>query len=392
MVRLIFLTDFTEAYPHHLLRGILQYAREQGHESWVVCRMPPSYKEEYGIRGVLKWAKKWGANAIIGRFNIDEDVLLFQQNKIVVIAQDFKKRFSVIPNITSDYISTGDIAGKYFLDKGFTSFAFYGYKDTVWSDERCEGFRQRIIKAGYEHNFFEYKKQRLENLWFYESTPLVNWLKSLPLHTAVFCCDDNQGNKIAEVCKFSNIRIPNDLAVLGVDNDETLCLLSDPPLSSIRLDIEKGGYEVAQLITQIIQRNDNALKDITIQPGGIINRMSTNVYATDDPAILKAMDYIHNNLSHQINVKDILRQVPLSRRLLEIRFREITGQSIYKYISIRRMELFADLLLERDAPIADIAMEVGFENYGNLSRRFKEVKGCTPMEYRRHNKSGKIYH
>ena len=207
MVRLIFLTDFTEAFPNHLLRGILRYAKEVSHDPWVVCRMPPSYKDEYGIEGVLQWAKKWGADAIIGRFDNDEDVTLFTRNGIVAIAQDFKQRFSQIPNITSDYFTTGEMAARFFLDKGFTHFAFYGYKDTVWSDERCEGFYRCIQSAGYGQNFLTYKRQRLEDLWFYESTPLVEWLQSLPAHTALFCCDDNQGSKITEVCNFSGISI-----------------------------------------------------------------------------------------------------------------------------------------------------------------------------------------
>jgi LacI family transcriptional regulator len=386
MIRLILLTDFTEAFPHRLLRGILRYAREQEHEPWVACRMPPSYKDDYGMVGVLEWAKKWGADAIIGRFNNEENVTLFSQNNIVVLAQDFKKRFSIIPNISSDYYATGEMAAQFFLNKGFTHFAFFGYQNVVWSDERCEGFRRKIAAAGYNEYFYEYRKQRLEDLWFYESTPLVSWLKSLPLHTALFCCDDNQGNKITEICKFSDIQIPADIAVLGVDNDTTICSLSDPNLSSVNLDIEKGGYEAAHLITQLMRQPNGPFRNVVIHPTGVVNRMSTNVYATDDPNILKALNYIHQNISVKLSVGDILRQVPLSRRLLEIRFKQITGQSIYDYISIQRMELFAQLLLESNAPIADIAFRVGINNYGNLSRQFKSVKGCTPTDYRKRNK------
>lgn len=385
MIRLIFLTDFTEAFPNHLMEGILSFAKDSG-EPWVVCRMPPSYKDDYGIVGVLEWAKKWGADAIIGRFDNDEDVSCFADNNIVALAQDFKQRFSEIPNITSDYFATGEMAARFFLAKGFTHFAFYGYKDTVWSDERCEGFYRAIKTAGYGDNFMEYKRQRLEDLWFYESTPLVNWLKSLPPRTALFCCDDNQGNKITEVCNFSGIKIPLDVAVLGVDNDVTTCNLSEPTLSSVNLNIEKAGYESASLITRMMKHEQDVPRNVVIQPRGIINRMSTNIYATDDPAILKAMEFIHQNLKSQLSVKDVLKQLPLSRRLFEIRFKKITGKSVYNYMATRRMELFALMLQESDKPIADLAAEIGMNNYGNLARQFKAVKGCTPSEYRESHK------
>ena len=108
-----------------------------------------------------------------------------------------------------------------------------------------------------------YKQQTLEDLWFYESTPLVKWLKSLPPHTALFCCDDNQGNKIIEVCNFSDIKIPHDIVVLGVDNDTTVCNLSDPTLSSVNLNIEKGGYEAAALITQLMMYSSHQQEGTT---------------------------------------------------------------------------------------------------------------------------------
>ena len=186
MIRLILLTDFTEAFAHNLLRGILEYSKER--EPWVVCRMPPSYKQSHGIPGVLKWAKKWQADAIIAQFDDDDEVELFRENGIIALAQDFKSRFSVIPNITSEYKLTGQMAADFFLQKGFRNFAFYGYENVVWSEERCMGFRDRIIEKGFGDNFFEYQKQPLENLWYYESEPLASWIKSLPHPLALMAC------------------------------------------------------------------------------------------------------------------------------------------------------------------------------------------------------------
>ncbi len=386
MIRLILLTDFTEAFAHNLLRGILEYSR--GREPWVVCRMPPSYKQTYGIPGVLKWAKKWEADAIIAQFDDDDEVELFHQNGIVALAQDFKSRFSIIPNITSRYELTGQMAADFFLQKGFRHFAYYGYKDVVWSEERCMGFRDRVTEKGFGDNFFEYQKQPLENLWYYESEPLIEWIKSLPHPVALMACDDTQGNKVMEVCQVLGIKIPEEIAVLGVDNDEIICSLSDPPLSSVSLNIVKGGYEAARLIEKLVRDKEAVYEDVIIQPITIVNRLSTDIYATGNPAIQSALKFIHQNLANRITVEDIVKQVPLSRRLLEIRFRQVTGQSIYQYISDLRMERFSQLLLASDEPIADLAMQVGLPDFKNLSRQFKVWKGCTPMEYRKRNRIG----
>lgn len=381
MIRLILLTDFTEAFPHNLLRGILEYSKNS--EPWVVCRMPPSYKQSYGIKGVLKWARKWEADAIIGQFNDDDEVELFRQHGIVALAQDFKSRFSVIPNITSEYKQTGRMAADFFLQKGFRNFAYYGYKHVVWSEERCRGFRERVQEEGLEAHFFDYQKQNLERLWYYRTEPLADWLRGLPLPIALMACDDTQANRIMEVCRIIGLKIPEEVAVLGVDNDEIMCTLSDPPLSSVNINIKKGGYEAAQLIDRLIRDQEAPYEDIVIRPTGIVNRLSTDIYATEDKAILIALRYIHQNLSQKISVDDIVGQVPLSRRLVEVRFKNVTGKSIYHYIFDLRMERFAQLLLESKESVADIGMSVGFFDSKNLSRQFKQWKGCTPLEYRK---------
>ena len=228
------------------------------HEPWVVCRMPLSYKQTYGIKGVLKWAKTWHADAIIGRFDNDDNVEIFRENGIIAIAQDYK---------------TGRMAAEFFLRKGYQNFAFYGYRDTVWSQERCEGFYKCIAEHGFGNCFQSYQEQSLDDLWFYEAPPLLKWLQSLPLPTALFACDDNQGNRITELCKVNNIRVPDKIAILGVDNDEIICNLSDPPLSSISHNIVRGGFEAAELIVRLLNEEKVNYQDVVLQPIIIINRL-----------------------------------------------------------------------------------------------------------------------
>ncbi len=384
MIRLILLTDFTESFSYNLLRGILSYSKK--HEPWVVCRMPPSYKDRYGIEGVLKWAKTWQADAIIGRFDSHDNVEIFLEHGIVAVAQDYKSRFSNIPNITGNYRATGNMAAEYFISKGFQHFAFCGYQGTVWSEERCEGFFSILKLHGFANNFHHYQDQSLDDIWFYEAPPLLSWLKSLPPNTALFACDDNQGNRIMEICKVNDIRIPDQIAILGVDNDEIICNLSDPPLSSISHDIERGGFEAARLIEQMLKsknRESVQIQDVIIEPSNIVNRQSTDFYSTTDGNIQLVLKYISENIARDISVSDILKKVPMSRRLLEIRFRQVTQKSIHKYILNHRMERFAELLLASNAPIAELAEQVGISNLKNLSRQFKALKNLSPIEYRR---------
>lgn len=384
MIRLILLTDFTEAFAQYLLKGILRYSKE--HEPWVVCRMPPSYKQRFGIEGVLSWASQWEANAIIGQFDSADDVSRFATHGIVALAQDYKQRFSNLPNITSDYHKAGRMAAQFFIQKGYKNFAFFGYKDVVWSEERCRGFLSGITEAGLGTSFYEYHNEQIENLWFYESAPLTRWLQSLPPSTALMACDDNQAIKITEACRLIGLKIPEEIAVLGVDNDTVICNLSDPPLSSLHMDVERGGYDAAALIDKLLKDPHTPWTDIYIKPLNIVNRTSTDIYSTDDPYVLKVIMTIHQNLATKLTVNDLLRQVPLSRRLLEVRFRQATGESIYQYMLKVRMEHFAQRLLSSNEPIADIALRVGFSDYKNLARQFRLLKNCSPSEYRLRNK------
>ena len=380
MVRLLFITDFTESFAYALLKGIIQYSSQT--EQWVVCRMPTAYKKRLGMKGVVNWAKNWGADVVIGQFEERDNVDLFQKNGIVALAQDYKKKFTTIPNITADYIQTGRMAADLYLHKGFRNFAFFGYKGVCWSEERCEGFRSRIEEAGLGDHFYLYDKQVIDNLWYYEAEELQNWLVSLPKPVAVMACDDNQGNALIEACNSAGVKIPSELSLIGVDNDEVICTLSEPTLSSIQVDIELGGYETARMASRMLKDPSFKGHDIVLQPKKIVHRVSTSAYATTDKEVLRALQYIRQNLYKKLSVSDVLEQVPLSRRLLEVRFKNVLGVSIYQYISQQRIGRFAELLIETNDSIQEIAYKLGEDEAKSICRRFKELKGCTPTEWR----------
>ena len=380
-MRLLFITDFTEQFAYRLLQGVLHYADET--EQWVVCKMPAEYKRKLGMEGVLSYAQRWRADVIIGQFEPDDDVMMLRDSGFVTIAQDYISKFDCIPNITADYEKTGEMAASRFLSRGFQHFAFFGFNGVCWSDERCDGFRHRIEQAGFGDQFYKYDRQRIDNLWSYDPDELIEWIESLPKPIAIFACDDNQGSILLQACNVCGVKMPSEVAIIGVDNDEVLCNMSAPSLSSINIDIEGGGYSTAKMAERMKKDPSYRGEDIILRPMSIVSRMSSNIFATRDTAILTALQYISANIDHRIMVKDVLDQVPLSRRLLEQRFLKETGTTLYQYITQLRMDRFAQLLLESNDSIANIAIRMEEEDTKSISRRFLAVKGCTPSEFRK---------
>ena len=381
MLRLLIITDFTESFANKLLKGIVTYSRLK--EQWIIRRMPPSYKAKIGIPGIIRVAKEWSIDAVLGQFEETDDMSLFAKNGIVVMAQDYKKRFTGIPNITADYLGTGRMAARYFLERGFRSFGFFGFRDVCWSDERCEGFRREIEEAGYGESFFEYNLQELDRLWYYERNQLAEWLRVIPKPIAIMACDDNQAFNLIEACHSAGVKVPAEVSVMGVDNDELLCSLGNPTLSSIQVDIEEGGFRTAELIERMVTHPDTPPQDIVLRPIKIVGRISTAAFATDDVQIQKAVQFIHQNYQKKIGVKDVMGEVALSRRLLERRFKQVTGQTLYQYITDLKIRRFAEILLDqKDEQVTSIALSLGENDTKSISRRFKQIYGCSPHEWR----------
>jgi len=168
-----------------------------------------------------------------------------------------------------------------------------------------------------------------------------------------------------------------------------ICEFSDPPLSSIGQDAEKGGYDAAKLLDHLIKNGMRDFYDIVVQPTQVITRHSTDIYATNDDHIASSLKYIHQNIDKNLHVDEVVRQVPLSRRALEKRFIEVMGYPIYKYIYNLRIEKFTQKLLDTDMSVFEIALDMGLSDSKNIARQFRQVKGCNPSEYRNKHLAGK---
>ena len=393
MASVIFLTDFSESYARDLLLGISRYSHDVG-EAWSICRFPLSIRDSHGIGFVVEYAKKIKADAVIGQFYDNDDVSLFRKSGIIAIAQDFQNRFSSLINLTGEHYLTGQIGADYLINKGFTNFAFYGSKDIVWSEERCHGFHERLMNVNPDFSFSEFHSPN-DVMWNYDIEATCQWLIDLPKPVAIMASDDNHAFYITEACRiisitkgYSQVRIPEDISIWGVDNDESICKLSSPNLSSISQNVEQGGYKVAETIDDILsgKRSISDTRDIVVKVGPIIPRQSTDIFVNDDPNIAQVLKYIHMHISEKISVDELVEQVPLSRRLLETRFHKAMGTSIYDYIIRNRVDRIAHKLAE-GLPVSEAAAELGISDIKNLSRAFKRIKGVSPSEYwKRKNK------
>ena len=387
MARLIFMTDFSEAYARGLLLGVARYAREEG-EAWSICRLPLSIRDKYGIQEVVDYALRTKADAVIGQFEEDDEVGLFAKNGIIAIAQDFKVRFNEILNIKGQNTEAGIMGAKYLMKKGFHNFAYYGLKDFIWSDERYAAFRDTILSVDPNYTFSELLVPQ-HVMWNYDYDRMAEWLISLPKPVAIMACDDNQAYYITEVCSIINgnrkespIRIPEDITLLGMDNDETICRLSTPNLSSICQDVEQGGYAVAKMIDFMLHNRSCPAEDIVVPITHIATRTSSDIFVNDDPYIARVLRYIHERIATRLSVDELVAQVPLSRRLLESRFRKVMKMSIYDYIQRVRVDKIAQMLCEGKT-VSESAFELGFSDIKNISRVFKKIKGVSPSEYRK---------
>lgn len=228
-----------------------------------------------------------------------------------------------------------------------------------------------------------YDRQHIDNMWYYDQSVLSDWLLGLPKPIAIMACDDNQGNILLQACEFCGLHVPFDVAIIGVDNDEILCNMSDPTMSTINVDIECGGSDTAAMVDRMVKDSSYLGEDIVLKPLGVVERLSSSVFATNDKEVLAALRFIHTNVDSKIQVTDVLRNVPVSRRLLEQRFKNMTGMTIYNYISVMRMDRFAQLLISSNDPISDIAARLDEFDTKGISRRFKEIKGFTPSEFRK---------
>lgn len=377
MIKILLLTDYSQESERRLLNGFVKYTDTQGGCIFYPMSHLISKTRDNSME-IIRMARKFKVDAIIGlwhNINVEEAKKL----GIPIFLRTYKKVYNEFPMLTGHYKEFGAYAADFFINQNFSNYAFIGMKDILWSISRYEGYSEQI-QTTKKTETARYDVENFQN----EIEAISKWLSSLPKPVAMLACNDFMARQVTEICQLQGIKIPEEISLLGVDNDEFMCNISSPTLSSIKLNFEKHGYDIAQTLFNMIQEKRTWPARIPVEATGVVERMSTNRKIIADPYIREIVDFINRNYTQEIDVKKLTSFIPLSRRAIELKFKkEMYPHTITSYMLKLRLDHFSRLLENSDMPISTAADKAGFVDSSNFSTLFKKYKGMTPSEYRK---------
>ena len=379
--KVILLVEGTRQSGRDLLRGIAKYC--DVHNPWMFYTARPFYRKYKNTKQELEQLINWGADGIITPDTEEIAKKIFELGLPAVIQRASSVPSSHIPVILGDTIATAKIALEYLLSHGFKNFAFCGFGDMPWSRERQKSFCQTVEAAGFETHCYKQPGKNIRIWWEKEQPLLAKWLKTLPKPIGLMVCNDDRGRQVIEACNIVNLKVPDEISVLGVDNDDIVCNLSSPSLSSIEMNYKKAGYETARLLDKLMHGEKMKGQKIIISPIGVITRQSTDIFAIEQPEIVSALRFIQQNTRAVIGVNDVADAAAMSRRTLQKKFQESLGRSVHQEIRRARTDEIARVLLETNLSISEIAISFGFSGIEHISRYFRLEKKMSPMAFRK---------
>jgi LacI family transcriptional regulator len=301
----------------------------------------------------------------------------------------------ITPYITADNVASGRLAAQHFLGLGLRNFAYFSASTAWWSQSRKKGFVERVQEAGFQPHVYAGGGRPYPTIdWQPGRTwvkgvmqDAINWVCSLPKPVGLMTCDDPMGYDLIEAAEEAGIRIPEEVAIVGVYNERFICEVATPPLSSVELNIEKAGYRAAELLNDIILGRARMEGQIIFSEAThIVQRQSSEIVAVEDQQVSAALHFIRTHFHQPIQVADVVGSTELSRRMLEIRFRKLLKRSILDEVLRRRVEHVANTLLDSDLSIEQIATASNFESAGYMARLFKKFLGISPSDYRKEHR------
>jgi LacI family transcriptional regulator len=361
-------------YVQGLLRGVVNYSIN--HKNWIFYRGPGKHE------GILPQIELSDADGIIARIPNTPKAKQKLPSNIPVIAVGYRKEIRKLPQILGCSQEIGEMAADYFIQKGFKNFAFCGFDEMHWSRERAEKFQETIEQKGFQVSIYKNLKKSKRKLWYLEQQDLAKWLNTLKKPTALLACNDDRGQHILSACKLARLSVPDDIAILGVDNDNFVCGLSSPPLSSIALGAEKAGYETAKILDDMMAKKTTESRSVIVHPTHVVTRQSTDILAIEDERLADAMKFIHKNSESAISVDDVSKAAFTPRRTLERLFNNQLNRTINEEIRHTRVNNIIKMLLETDLSINQIGLALGYRDLTHIARYFKEETGITPLAYR----------
>lgn len=297
------------------------------------------------------------------------------------------------PVVDVDHQAIGSMAAEHFLERGFRHFGFFGSPQAWYSQVRETAFCERLASVGstvascYASYFSYYasylRKPPRRNEWRTTDLRTSQWLQELPKPVAIFAVDDGPARKLADLCRLSNLRAPEEVALLGVDNDEMECHFAVPPLSSVAVPSQQIGFEAAKLLDRMMDGELVSSVPVLLPPIGVVVRHSTDAFAVEDPDVAAALNFIRTHAAESIRIGMVAYAAGTARRTLEAKFRALLGRSVLEEIHRVRVEMAKRLLIATELPMPAIAKRTGFANAQRLAIVFGHAVGMSPTDYRR---------
>jgi len=349
-----------------ILRGVARYVRE--HEQWAL------YHEPHGLEeSVPQWLRRWNGDGIIARIQTRRIGQALLAMGIPVV--------DVLVHV--DNIAIAEMAAEHLLGRGFRRFAFFGIEGENWSEQRYAGFCAAV--AAVDANVPIYRLPRDakgRRSWERSEDRIARWITGLPKPAGVLLCSDQRGSQFLEACRRAGVSVPDELAVVSVDNDEPLCDVCLPPLSSVEPGHLHVGYQAAALLDALLRGATPPRKPLQLQPIETVTRLSSDVLAVPDARVARALRLIREQARAGVRIDAIARQVGLSRSVLQRRFRALLHRSMHQEILNTRIRHARELLATTDIPLATVAEQAGFRHQEYLGAVFRARVGKTPAQVR----------
>jgi LacI family transcriptional regulator len=374
--RVALIVEMSGVYGRQILEGITQYQRS--HRPWSV------FLEQRELRAPPPpWLLRRPWDGIICRSTTSALARAFLRRSIPAVDLNDLHGGLGLPRIWSDMRAIGRVGAAHLLERGFRHFAFCGFSGETWSDGRRDGFCEAVGEAGFDCAVYQSPWHgRHVPAWDKDQQRLVAWLRSLSKPLGLMACNDVRGQQVLNACHMADVHVPEEIAVVGVDNEQVLCELCDPPMSSVEPNPERIGYEAAALLDRLMAGEKVSASEMLIPPLGVVARQSSDITRIDDPDVAAALTFIRQNACNGASVEQVVAHVAVSRSILERRFRKHVGHSPQTEIRQVQLKRVQQLLVETDLSLEAIARLAGYVHPEYMSVVFKRLIGATPGQYR----------
>lgn len=375
-LRVAVLVDTSRSYGRRLLRGMIAYQRD--HQRWHLHIEAEELVDPVGLR-------QWTGDGILARTlfaTTTRAVEPFDIPRVYwgQIPRPLETTAPLIMGPEVDRLAVAQLVAEHLCNCGLRSMAAYG-KPFDWSHRWLGLFVDAIKQRGIDCPRFPSPVDG--EFHTPTSDQLIDWLNSLPKPVGIMAVNDETALEITEACAAAGLRVPDDVAVLGADNDDLTCEISNPPLSSVALPVERMGYLGAQMLDDLMHGRKSSVDTNPLAPLGVVHRRSTDVMNVDDEVIAAAMRYIRNHANQKLQVPDVVKHSSLNRRKLEKRFLAVCGFSVRDDIERVRIQRAMSMLKTTNAPVPVVARQCGYRNPQRLAEAFRRQTGQSPVRFRK---------